>query len=260
MTRKRRLAWIYGACIAVLLMMMALSLKTGVIQVEWADILHALTRFEPDNLKHLAIADSRLIRTLSSVLVGAALAAAGAITQGISRNDMADSGIIGLSAGASLSISVCLALGVASYAVVVFSGILGSFLTLLLVMTITALVKQGSVALRMILSGAMVTMFLSALSQTVAIYTGREQNLLFWTLGDISGASAMKLTYCGPVILAGLLAALLLSRHITVLATSDVRAVLGHLRAHPGCAHHEHELRPDLWRGAARAGAVRGGT
>ena len=167
---------IYLISITFLILIAVVSLKVGVIDLTWGEIKEAILHYDGTNKNHLVVHDSRILRVVAGIFVGASLAISGTLTQGITRNNMADSGIIGLSAGASVGIAICMAIGTVSYSGRIASAILGAFSTLLLVMFITSLVKQGSISLRIIMSGAMVTMFLSALSQAIAIYTKNCQN------------------------------------------------------------------------------------
>lgn len=212
---------IYLISITLLILFAVLSLKVGVIDLTWGEIKEAILHYDGTNKKHLVVHDSRILRVVAGTFVGASLAVSGTLTQGITRNDMADSGIIGLSAGASAGVAICLAIGKVSYSGRIASAILGAFFTLLLVMFITSLVKQGSISLRIIMSGAMVTMFLSALSQAIAIYTNKTQNMMFWTLGDISGVSKELVYACLPVMIVGIIIAILVSKYVTIVSISD---------------------------------------
>ncbi len=104
----RLYAFLVLSVIAVLVTAV-LSVFLGSTDISWQTVLQAL--FAPDMSSHqqIAVVDLRLPRTLGDILVGAGLAVSGAIMQGVTRNPLADSGLLGINAGASFALAVCLA-------------------------------------------------------------------------------------------------------------------------------------------------------
>ena len=87
---------------AVLVLLVYLSLAVGTRTTGVTAVWDAVTRYDPDNTDHLVIRELRLPRTVIGLLAGAALGLAGAVMQGVTRNPLADPGLLGVNAGASL--------------------------------------------------------------------------------------------------------------------------------------------------------------
>ncbi len=112
--------------IVLLLTGAALSLKLGVKQIEWYSLLHALFQYDPTNSDHVIVRYMRLPRLIAALLVGASLAIAGVLMQTISRNPLADPGIVGVNAGAAVAVvSSVIILGSASPALYIWPAIAG---------------------------------------------------------------------------------------------------------------------------------------
>lgn len=181
--------------------------------------------------------DIRLPRTLMCMTVGAALAVAGAILQGLFRNPLADPGIVGVSAGASLGAITAIVLGgllpatVLAWAgpsLVALSAFLGAWLLTLLLYRVSTRNGQTSVA-TMLLAGVAFTALAMALSGVLVFMANDSQlrDLTFWNMGSLAGATWGKLQVTGPVILLALGAAMLLARGLNALAMGE--AVAAHL-------------------------------
>ena len=107
-----RVLWL-GVLMAVLVLLAALSVAIGTREVGLDDIAAAL-RGQVDTIEQAAVA-ARIPRTVLAALAGASLGMAGAIMQGVTRNPLADPGILGVNLGASLAIAVAVAwFGIAS--------------------------------------------------------------------------------------------------------------------------------------------------
>ena len=101
-----------------LVVVLALSITVGARPIALGDIWNALTAFDPTQTNHKIILDLRLPRTLVGLLVGAALGLSGAILQGATRNPLADPGILGINAGATL----CVVLGISVFGITQLAG------------------------------------------------------------------------------------------------------------------------------------------
>jgi iron complex transport system permease protein len=135
----------------------------------------------------------RLPRVLSAFLVGGGLALAGAIFQGLFRNPIADSYLLGVSSGASLGAAVAivfkLASPLASFAAVSFFAFAGSLTALALVFYFGR--RQGEFSIfRLLLSGLGVGLFLSSLVAIFMLMAGEElKALIFFFLGGFASSS-----------------------------------------------------------------------
>src|SRR5699024_2338740 len=135
----------------------ALSLLVGARSVGPETVWQALAHFDQDVTDHVVIR-SRLQRTVAGIAVGAALAVAGAAMQGMTRNPLADPGILGLNAGASaavvLGIAVASVSQVGQFMVLAFAG---AAVGTVLVYAVASLGRDGATPVKLALAGAAIT-------------------------------------------------------------------------------------------------------
>ncbi len=221
--RSRRLtaAGIVGGGVPLLALAMALAASQGVMPVAPAAVWEALVHFDPEFLPHLIIREVRLPRVLAGALIGAALAVAGAVMQGISRNPMADAGLLGLSAGSNfaLVLGFTFAPGLSANSLIICS-FAGAAAGAVLVYAAASLRYQAS-PVRLVLTGSAVSALLTALGQGLAISLGAARDVMFWLVGGLAGATWQQLGAIAPWLAAALLAAMLLSRSISLLSLGE---------------------------------------
>lgn len=213
----------------LIFLFMAFSITKGAAEIPLRTVWDALFHFDAENTYHSIVVDLRLPRVIASVLVGAAFAVAGAVMQGITRNPMADSGLMGLNAGAGFALSVCFAfLPGLSYIQLTLFSFFGAAFGAVLVNGIASLRRGGATPMRLVLAGAAVSALLVALSQGIALYFDVAQNIMFWTTGGVAGSNWAQIRILAPWIGAALLGALALSRTISVMSLGeDVAKGLG---------------------------------
>jgi len=212
-----------------LILLMAFSITKGAAEIPLSTVWDALLHFNRQDTHHLIVVDLRLPRVLASALVGAAFAVAGAVMQGVTRNPMADSGLMGLNAGAGFVLSLCFAFfpGLSYLQLVLFS-FAGAALGAGLVSGIASLRRGGASPMRLVLAGAAVSALLSALSQGIALYFNVAQNIMFWTAGGVAGSTWPQIRIMAPWIVGALLGAIVLSRSISIMSLGeDVARGLG---------------------------------
>lgn len=206
----------------LLILAMMYSITQGAVEIPFATVWDAIVHFDAENTKHLIVLDLRLPRTIASALVGAAFAVAGAMMQGTTRNPMADSGLMGLNAGAGFALSICFAFYPAmGYLQIILFSFLGAALGAVLVNGIASASKGGATPLRLVLAGAAVSALLTALSQGIALYYDVAQDIMFWTAGGVAGSNWDQIKIMAPWIVGGLIAAILLSRSISLMSLGD---------------------------------------
>ena len=167
-------------------------------------------------------------------LVGASLAVAGVVMQGLFRNPLADPGIVGVSAGAGLGAITAIVLGgllpstvgaVLGYALVPIAAFVGGGVSVVLLYIVSTRNGQTSVA-TMLLAGIALSAMVSAVSG-VMIYLADDaqlRDLTFWGLGSLAGATWSKLLAAMPLMVLGLLGAPLLARSLDTLALGEIAA------------------------------------
>ncbi|TRW97842.1 iron ABC transporter permease [Paracoccus sp. M683] len=182
----------------------------------------------------VVLVDIRLPRMLTGVLVGAALAVSGAIMQGLFRNPLADPGLLGVSAGASLGAISAIVLGgmlpaavtaVIGWHLVSLAAFAGSWVAMLTLYAIATRRGQTSIA-TMLLAGIALAAMIGAASGLI-IYRADDQqlrSLTFWSLGSLAGSSWSKLAVAGPIIALALIVAPRLARGLNGLALGEAAA------------------------------------
>ena len=218
-----RRAWIcIIAGMGLLIGVAVFSVTCGVSDISVSTIFEALFRFDPKNNSHLIVRDIRLPRVIASALVGAALAVAGAVMQGITRNPLADSGLMGLNAGAGFALAVCFAFFPAlSYPQMILACFVGAALGASIVMSVASLGRSADMPTRLILAGAAVSMLLTALSQGLALYFDVSQDIMFWTVGGVAAATWEQVAMMTPFILAAIASAILIAKQVSLLSLGE---------------------------------------
>lgn len=206
-----------------LVVVLALSITVGARPITLGDIWNALTAFDPTQTNHKIILDLRLPRTLVGLLVGAALGLSGAILQGATRNPLADPGILGINAGATL----CVVLGISVFGITQLSGyvwlaFLGAGAAMLVVYLVASLGREGATPVKLALAGAAVTAALTSVTSAILITNVETlDQIRFWQVGALTGRTTDILLQVSPFILAGIVLALLTSRILDGLALGD---------------------------------------
>ncbi|WP_354020948.1 iron ABC transporter permease [Exiguobacterium sp. PvP048] len=198
-----------------------LSMTFGAADTTVREVWNALT-FGPLNDKAKIIQEIRLPRELAAILVGAALGISGAIMQAMTRNPLADPGLLGLTAGANAALALAIVLlpGINYYGIML-ACFLGAALGAALVFGIGASRKGGFSPLRIVLAGSAISAFLYAIAEGIGIYFKIAQDVSQWTSGGLVGTTWGQLQAITPVILIGTVIALIFSRQLTLLSLSE---------------------------------------
>lgn len=216
---------LFGGVIALLLGI-AVSVSFGAADIAFTTVWEAVFQFNPDLTNHQIIQELRLPRVLGGAMVGACFAVAGSIMQGMTRNPLADSGLLGLNAGAGFMLALCFAFfpGLPYMSLILFA-FLGAALGAGLVFGIGSLARGGLTPVRLVLAGAAVSALLVALSEGIALHFRIGQDLAFWYAGGVAVTRWSHLKIMFPWIAAALIGALIISRSITLLSLGEEIAV-----------------------------------
>jgi iron complex transport system permease protein len=197
------------------------SLAIGSVGVPIAEVVAAFTAFE-DSDSHVIVRELRLPRTEVGLLAGAALGASGALMQGVTRNPLAEPGILGINAGAALAVVVAIQLGVSSVLGYAWFALLGAGIAAVLLFALGASGRGGATPIKLALAGAVLAGLLTALTSAVLVFDARTlDEFRFWIVGSIAGRDADVALTVAPFIGAGLLLALAAGRWLNALALGD---------------------------------------
>lgn len=208
----------------VLVVLSILSISFGVRAVSFDDIAAALTG-RTDTIAEAAIV-KRIPRTVLALLVGAALALSGATMQAVTRNPIADPGILGVSNGASLAVVCGIAFfGLADpYGQMAFA-IAGAGIAAVFVYTVGSLGRGGATPLKLALAGAATSAaFASLISAVMLPRVDLLQTFQSWQIGGVGGAEWPRIALTAPVLAVGALICFLCSRGMNSLALGDEMA------------------------------------
>ena len=162
-----------------------LFLSFGAESRSLSDILSAFFAFDEGEFKHVIARDIRLPRLLADIIVGVSLAVAGAVMQGNTKNPMADSGIMGISAGSVFAIVLMMAfLPDASRLERIGYSCLGALAATLLIYGVALLGHTGRSADRMVLSGMAISTLFSSVSSAVILKSGNVNAMMKYTAGS----------------------------------------------------------------------------
>ena len=135
------------------------------------------------------IADVRVDRTLLGLAVGAALGLVGALMQGLTRNPLADPGILGINAGASLAMVLAISVfGFFDLRTYVWFGFAGAAVAMVLVHLVAALGSDGATPMKIAIAGAALTAAVTSWTQAVLLTDGQTiEAFRLWSVGTIGG-------------------------------------------------------------------------
>lgn len=210
------------AALGLLAVALVLSVSIGAKSIPldrvWDVVVH------PDGSEDaIIVQDHRLPRTLLGLMVGAALGVAGALMQALTRNPLADPGLLGVNAGAAAAIVSAMAvLRDASLTTYIWFAFLGAAVASLLVYGLGARGRSGATPVRLALAGMAVTAALMSFVQGMTALQPRVfDDYRFWEVGALAGHDAALTAQIAPFIGAGLLLALGLARPLNALALGD---------------------------------------
>jgi len=240
--RRLRAVWLL-ALVAVLVGVVLLSVTVGSRDVSLADVWAALGG-ATDGFDRASVA-KRVPRTVLAVAVGAALAVSGAVMQGVTRNPLADPGILGVNTGASLAVVAGIAFfGLSASSTTIWVAVAGAGATALVVYAVGSLGRGGATPLKLALAGAATSAALASFITAIALPRGDvASSIRSWQIGGVGGGTWASLEQVAPFLVVGVVVCLLSAKALNSLALGDdLAAGLGE--------------RVAVARGAAALGAV----
>ena len=198
------------------------SVLVGVQSLPAGDVLDAL-RGMPVSQESAVIVASRVDRTVIGLVVGAAIALSGVVLQGLTRNPIAEPGILGLNAGAALAVVIGIRfLGLSSVTGYVVAALVGTIAVAVLVQSLTLMAPRASAPLSMALAGAAVMALAQSLIGAVIVTDlGALDSVRFWQVGSVAGRDATQVLDIAPFLLVGLVLALTSGPTLNAVALGD---------------------------------------
>ncbi|MCU5772564.1 Fe(3+)-siderophore ABC transporter permease [Erwiniaceae bacterium BAC15a-03b] len=218
-----------GVILLLLLLCCGASMLLGAKTISPADVWHSLTG-QLQNADSVIIVDARLPRTIAGILAGLALGGAGAVIQALTRNPLADPGILGVNAGASFAIAI----GISLFGVSGMAGWLGfawggALLASIAVWLIGSLGGGRVNPVRLTLAGVALSAVLTGMTTSLALLNPQTfDQMRIWQAGTLDIRSLHNLRFIAPAITVGCLLALLSARALNSLSMGEeMAAALG---------------------------------
>ena len=224
LTSTRRVSKALGLaalCVLVLVSVM-LSLFLGSRSIDLSSVIDVVLGRGGDAVEGMVVLDLRVPRTVLGLVAGAALGLAGTLMQGLTRNPLADPGLLGVNSGASLAVVVAISVfGVSTPSGYVWFAFVGAALAAVLVYVVAS-GRTGPSPLSLTLAGAATTAVLTSLITLVLL---RDLDTLaqyrFWSVGSLVGRDLGTAATLAPFLIVGAVTALLLGRSLNSLALGD---------------------------------------
>ncbi|MGH9136736.1 MAG: FecCD family ABC transporter permease [Acidimicrobiales bacterium] len=209
-----------AACVAAVAFC---SVAYGSKTIPLGTVVDAFADFDPTSNDHLIVRELRLPRTVIGLIVGAALGLAGAVMQGVTRNPLADPGLLGIEAGASLAVVAAIAaFGVATLSSYVWFALLGAAMASVVVYGLGSLGRGGATPVKLALAGMAVSALLSSVTSTVLLLdVATLDQFRFWVVGALAGRDDAIAWDVAPFLAVGGGLALAIGWTLNTLALGD---------------------------------------
>lgn len=220
-TNTKRMQVLFGLTVLLgVLMAASLFVGSGDISVSevWRSLWHST-----GSTTDVIVRDFRVPRTLLAALAGLALGVAGAVIQALTRNPLADPGILGVNAGAYFMV----VLGAAFFgATGILSNVLwalaGAMVAAVAVYFIGTAGRAGGTPAKMVLAGVALGSMLSGISYGIALLLPSVfDKIRFWQVGSVQGRQIDAVIGIAPFVAVGLIMAFALARPLNALALGD---------------------------------------
>jgi iron complex transport system permease protein len=209
--------------LGLLVLVCILSVAVGAKSIPVGTVLDALVHYDPTDNDHLIIRSLRVPRTIVGLLVGAALGVGGAVMQGLTRNPLADPGILGVNSGAALFVVI----GIywfdnTSLLGYVWFAFAGAAVASVIVYALGSLGREGATPVKLALAGAALTALLGSITTAILLIdVDTLDQFRFWAVGSLAGRTATIAANVAPFIAVGLLLALASAPLLNTLALGD---------------------------------------
>ncbi|MEQ8447417.1 MAG: iron chelate uptake ABC transporter family permease subunit [Pelagibacterium sp.] len=209
-------------CLAVLLLAVLASIAVGSRDIPLPTVIDALFAYDDSN-DHAIVQSLRLPRTLLGLLIGAALGISGALIQALTRNPLADPGILGVNAGASFFVLIAVGyLGMTSLQSYIWFAFLGAIVTTVMVYAVGSSGRNGATPVTLTLAGVAIGAILGGVSTALTLLNPTAfDRMRYWAAGALSGGSYEAVTTVAPFIAIGLLLAAVMARPLNAVALGD---------------------------------------
>ncbi|MDY5148992.1 iron chelate uptake ABC transporter family permease subunit [Actinotignum sanguinis] len=229
---RRRTAALIAGVIAVLVLAI-LSICIGARPISPGTLFTILSGADRDSMDAQAVLTLRPPRTIAAIAIGAALGVAGALIQAISRNPLAEPGILGVSAGAGFAVTLAIAVaGISRPSIYMWWAVAGALLATAAVLLIGSHRSGRADPVRLILAGVALSAVLNGIVGVLRLADPRTFNeILVWTAGTLENRTWEVILPVLPLLALGLIVAAALTPALNIIALGDdaARALGAHV-------------------------------
>jgi iron complex transport system permease protein len=215
----------FGLLVAVgaLVLVLFASVAYGSKSISLGTVVDALRHYDATDQDQVIIRTLRVPRTIVGLLVGAALGLAGTLMQGVTRNPLADPGILGVNGGAALFVVIGIHwFGIGTLSGYVWFAFAGAGIAAVVVYAIGSMGREGATPVKLALAGAAVSaMLASATTAVLLVDASTLDQYRFWAVGSLSGRSTAIVTQVLPFFVVGTVMALASGRVLNALSLGD---------------------------------------
>ena len=224
-----RLAWLLAA-LGLLVVAVLLSLAVGARPVPLDAVVRIVTGgadgsgASPADVT--AVLDLRLPRTAAALVAGAGLGVAGAVAQAVTRNPLADPGILGVTSGSAFAVSLSVGFaGVTAPSGWVWASFAGAALATVAVSLIGGAGRSGGSPARLTLAGLALGAVMSGVTSAIVLADPRRFDAVrAWEVGSLADRGWAPVATVAPFVVAGVVVALVASRPLVAVALGDDHA------------------------------------
>ncbi|GGA65762.1 iron ABC transporter permease [Pseudoclavibacter endophyticus] len=214
-------SFVVGA--ALLVLVAGLSLAVGAQPISPGTVVSAVFAYDPANAEHAVVGTLRVPRLVAGLVAGAAFGVAGAVMQALTRNDLADPGLLGVNGGASLAVVLTIALlGISNPGALVWFAMLGAAIALGIVLLISVLRSDRASDAVVPIAGMSVTTLCTA-GVAIVMVSDRATLATFrhWQVGSLAGRDLDTVWQLSAVLAAGFLLAIVAGPLLDLLSLGD---------------------------------------
>ncbi|MCW5713085.1 MAG: iron chelate uptake ABC transporter family permease subunit [Bauldia sp.] len=217
-------------CVGALGLVVVLSIAIGARDIPVATVLDALLHYDDRLDEHAIIQGLRLPRTILGLLVGVALGLSGALIQALTRNPLADPGILGVNAGASFFVVLAVGIfGLSTLSGLIWFAFVGAAVTTVVVYAIGSSGRGPATPARLTLAGVAIAAVLGGIGSGLQLLDPQTFNVMrHWGVGSIAAPTFADINTALPFILVGAFLALIAARPLNAIALGeDLAGALG---------------------------------
>lgn len=221
--KKLRSSVLVGVVVGLLVLLSLLSVALGALSIPLDQVVRALFGDASSKIVDNVIWSVRIPRTLLGLTTGAALGMSGALMQALTRNPLADPGILGVSAGAAFAIVLAVGVfGITSVYGYVWFAFIGALVASVVVFFLGRLGRSGATPVKLALAGVAITSMLSSATSAIVLTDPDAlDRYRFWSAGSLADQDSGELLRILPFLAVGAVFALACAPALNSLALGD---------------------------------------